>query len=93
MSKWISGFLPNKPGNYLIRYSHTISAISGGGGVYLTYFKRLDYDPSVDRWCNNRNTIVFPKQYVLQWWDEYGITENKIVRKLNFNQTPNNGKL
>jgi len=78
MSKWIKGFPPKIFGNYLLRYAVNRPA------DMITY-RRMDYSPNDDRWYD-RSGGKFFSAYVIgtgyEWWDEYGITETKTVKKI-----------
>lgn len=80
MSKWISGFPPLREGNYLTRW-HNHVAFSG------FYYKRCNYYPKSKTWLTYDKLKYDPYRYssvTFEWWDEFGITENKIVKKLKF---------
>jgi hypothetical protein len=77
MSKWVSGVLPKVNGSYLTRwYNH----VSGSP----CYYMRVEY--IAPNWHYN-GRVYNVGSYVavtFEWWDEYGITETKTVKKLNF---------
>jgi hypothetical protein len=87
MSKWISEFLPSKSGSYLVRKSaHTTSKF---------YYTRYEFDINNLGWWKHGflqfdETAIDNSYITFEWWDEYGITENKTVKKLNFKS---NGKV
>lgn len=77
MSKWIIGFAPCVSGSYLVKiaYNHHND---------FSIF-RLEFDSKLNRWYHNRNghrRFFSNKSYY--WWDEYGITESKRIKKLKF---------
>ena len=76
MSKWISGFSPNRDGSYRVKYLVGKQVVE----------RRLEYKSGDNGWYLTNNTVPIPftLEHKLEWWDEYGITENKIIRKLKF---------
>lgn len=82
MSKWISEFMPIRSGNYLIKT------------VVVLNFRELDptyirynYNSNNGSWTNRdgwRVSVLNGANFKMFWWDEFGITENKIVKKLKF---------
>lgn len=69
MARWITGFLPNINGNYLIRCK------------YMDRIIRVDF---VDgKWIHPKWGEVFSNAPYIEWWDEYEITEIKKVIKVN----------
>lgn len=79
MSKWISDFNPPRDGWYLIR---RIYKNVHGDGVY---YNRVNYDSTVNRYYyRNGQRLFLDGKTNWSWWDEYGITENKRIKKLKF---------
>jgi hypothetical protein len=74
MGKWITEFSPNKSGSYLITTKPVTYPIN--------YMKRWEYDCNTNLWRNGFISTKFMSNYA--WWDEYGITENKIKKKIKF---------
>ena len=86
MSKWISGYLPNRSGSYLVKSeSRTINPFYTK--VFVQY-KRFEFDSVSNKWLDKDGYSVLHSMsgdnYIYYWWDEYSITENKIVKKLKF---------
>jgi hypothetical protein len=83
MAKWVSGYPPNKSGNYLIKTIVTLA----GTALAATY-TRLDYDVFTNEWRINGYRVANfgdGENFKKYWWDEYSsITETKIVKKLKF---------
>jgi len=80
MSKWISGFPPNKNGSYLTRWHNHVT-----GSPY--YYNRIEYISYHNLWCDRHNHLFTAHKFpsvTFEWWDEFKITENKTIRKLKF---------
>lgn len=85
MSKWISEFLPNKNGSYLVIFTVILDATNR----VIQPRKRYKFNTDLG-WINEYgNPIDMTNISEISWWDEFGIAENKKVIKLSFTKPQN----
>ena len=84
MSKWISEFSPNVNGSFIaIVTYHRVGTNNG------TIVPRRRYEYNTIRGWEGINDSATDKVVKIEWWDEFGIAENKKVIKLSFTKPQN----